>query len=92
MNRESLASMLLKHRARKLSASPSCDERREKAVRKMKQLRLILMAAMIGLMASAGVFAQKGGNNNRPPKETPRIVDKDKEKPPPKNSNRGRPE
>ena len=87
-----MASMLLNLRARKLSASPSCDERREKAVRTMKQLRLILMAAMIGLVASAGALAQKGGNNNRPPKDDQRIVDREKkEKPPPSNSNRGRP-
>jgi hypothetical protein len=44
-------------------------------------------------MLPFGLFAQKGGSNsNRPPKEKPRIVDKEKEKPPPTNSNRGRPE
>lgn len=58
----------------------------------MKQLRLILMVALIGLMVPVGMFAQKRGNSNRPPKETPRIVDKDKQKPPPSNSNRGRPD
>ena len=57
----------------------------------MKKLRLILMAAMIGVMLSIGAFAQKGGNSNRPPKEQPRIVDKDKDKPPPSNSNRRQP-
>ena len=58
----------------------------------MKFVRLILMAVLIGLMLPFGLFAQKGGNSNRPPKEQPRIVDKDKQKPPPSNSNRGRPE
>jgi hypothetical protein len=58
----------------------------------MKQLRLILMVAIIGLMLPMGIFAQKGKNSNRPPKEQPRIVDKEKEKPPPRNSNRGRPD
>ena len=58
----------------------------------MKYARLILMAALIGLMLPIGLFGQKGGNSNRPPKEQPRIVDKQKEKPPPTNSNRGRPD
>ena len=59
----------------------------------MKKVRLILMAALIGLMLPFGLFAQKGGNNsNRPPKDQPRIVDKEKQKPPPTNSNRGRPD
>ena len=59
----------------------------------MKHVRLFLMAALIGLMLPIGVFAQKGGKGNRPPKDQPRIDEKDKrEKPPPKNSNRGRPD
>jgi len=59
----------------------------------MKHVRLILMTALIGLMLPFGLFAQRGGNNsNRPPKDTPRIVDKEKQKPPPRNNNRGRPE
>ena len=51
----------------------------------MKELRRILVAVLFGLMISVGVFAQK--NDNRPPKEQPRVVDKEKEKPPPSNSN-----
>ena len=59
----------------------------------MKHIRLLLMAVLIGLMLPFGLFAQKGGgNSNRPPKDQPRIVDKEKQKPPPTNSNRGRPE
>ena len=59
----------------------------------MKHLRLLLMAALIGLMLPFGLFAQKGGgNSNRPPKDKPQIVDKEKKQPPPTNSNRGRPE
>lgn len=59
----------------------------------MKYVRSILVAALIGLMLPFGILAQKGGgNSNRPPKETPKIADKEKEKPPPTNSNRGRPE
>jgi hypothetical protein len=58
----------------------------------MKHVRLLLMAALIGLMLPFGLFAQKGGNSNRPQKEKPRIVDKEKQKPPPTNSNRGRPD
>jgi len=59
----------------------------------MKELRRILMVVLIGMMVSVGAFAQKG-NDNRPPKEQPRVVDKDKEKPPPRNDNsnkRGKP-
>lgn len=58
----------------------------------MKQLRLILMVAVIGLMLPLGVFAQKGKNSNRPPKDQDRIVDKEKKDKPPRNSNRGRPD
>ena len=59
----------------------------------MKHVRLLLMAALIGLMLPFGLFAQRGGNSNRPPKDQPRIVDKEKQKPPPTtNSNRGRPD
>jgi hypothetical protein len=57
----------------------------------MKQVRLILLAVMIGAMASvasSGVFAQRGSNDNRPPKEQPKI--KDKDKPPPSNNNSNR--
>lgn len=49
----------------------------------MKELRRILVAVLIGLMLSVGSFAQK--NDNRPPKEQPKV--KEKEKPPPSNSN-----
>ena len=41
---------------------------------------------MIGMVISVGAFAQQG-NDNRPRKETPRVVDKEKEKPPPKSNN-----
>jgi hypothetical protein len=57
--------------------------------KRMKQVRHILMAVIIGAMACVGGFAQRGRNDNRPPKENPKIVDKDKEKPPPSNSNQG---
>ncbi len=51
----------------------------------MEKLRRILVAMLMGTMLSVGVFAQK--NDNRPPKEQPRVVDKEKEKPPPSNNN-----
>jgi len=57
----------------------------------MKYLRSILVAVLIGLTIPVGAFAQHGGNDNRPPKEQPRVKDKDKEKPPPTNGNRNRP-
>ena len=50
----------------------------------MKDLRQILVAALMGMMISVGVYAQK--NDNRPPKEQPKVVDKQKEKPPPNNN------
>jgi hypothetical protein len=59
------------------------DARRRPAV--MRELRRILMAVLIGTTISFGAFAQQ--NDNRPPKEKPKVVDKDKEKPPPRNSN-----
>ena len=51
----------------------------------MKELKQILMVVLIGSMISVVGFAQKGGNDNRPPKEQPRVVEKPK--PPPSNSN-----
>jgi len=52
----------------------------------MKKLRRILVAVLMGSMMSVGAFAQK--NDNRPPKEQPKVVDKEKEqKPPPSNNN-----
>lgn len=50
----------------------------------MKDLRQILVAALMGMMISVGAYAQK--NDNRPPKEQPKVVDKQKEKPPPNNN------
>jgi hypothetical protein len=53
----------------------------------MKKVRLILVAVLMGTMLSVGGFAQKG-NDNRPPKEQPKVVDKEKgQKPPPSNNN-----
>jgi len=55
-------------------------------MRALKQiLTALLMAVVLSLtvMTTAPVQAQK--NDNRPPKETPKI--KEKEKPPPSNSN-----
>ena len=51
----------------------------------MKELRRILVAILIAMTISVGAFAQK--NDNRPPKEQPKVVDKEKEKPPPSNNN-----
>jgi hypothetical protein len=51
----------------------------------MRELKRILIVVLIGAMIAVGGLAQ--GNDNRPPKDKPRVVDKDKEKPPPSNSN-----
>lgn len=53
----------------------------------MKELRKIFLAVLVGALIAVGALAQKSGNDNRPPKEQPRVVDKDKEKPPPSNNN-----
>lgn len=53
----------------------------------MKQLRPILTAVLVGTMISFGAFAQKGGDDNRPPKDIPKVVEKPK--PPPSNNNQG---
>jgi hypothetical protein len=51
----------------------------------MKEIRRILAAVLIGMVLSIGGFAQKGNNDNRPPKETPKV--KERDKPPPANDN-----
>jgi hypothetical protein len=50
----------------------------------MKDLRQILAAVLMGMIFSVGGYAQK--NDNRPPKEQPKVVDKEKEKPPPQSN------
>lgn len=58
----------------------------------MKELKriltVILMAAVfsLGSLSQPAAFAQKG-NDNRPPKEQPKI--KEQPKPPPSNNNQG---
>ena len=54
----------------------------------MKEVKLIVMAMLIGAVLSAGTtgtFAQKGNNNNRPPKEPEKV--REPNKPPPSNNN-----
>ncbi len=55
----------------------------------MVKLRKILLAILTGALISGCTFAQKGGNDNRPPKDKPQVVDKDK-KPPPSQDNNNR--
>lgn len=56
-------------------------------MRKLSQILVtVLMGAAISLGVSAGGFAQKG-NNNRPPKEQPRVIEKEKDRTPPRNDN-----
>ena len=56
----------------------------------MKKLNAILLAVLMGTTFAGSALAQKG-NDNRPPKEKPKVVDKEKEqKPPPQNSNSNR--
>ena len=54
----------------------------------MKEVKRVVMALLIGAVLSAGTMgtlAQKGSNNNRPPKEPEKV--KEPNKPPPSNSN-----
>ena len=56
----------------------------------MGNLRKILLTILTGALISGCTFAQKGGNDNRPPKDKPQVVDKDKQKPPPSQDNNNR--
>jgi len=56
----------------------------------MVKLRKILLAVLTGALISGCTFAQKGRNDNRPPKDKPQVVDKDKQKPPPSQDNNNR--
>ena len=63
----------------------------------MKELKTVLMIMTLMAGLATGAFAQKNGNDNRPPKEQPKVVEKPKNNPPPNNSNqnsnrRGKPE
>ena len=61
-------------------------------MRELKRiLTMVVMAAILSVTALTHVtaLAQKG-NDNRPPKEQPKIKEKDKEKPPPSNGNSNR--
>lgn len=50
----------------------------------MKKLRQILVAVLMGTIVSGCAYAQK--NDNRPPKEPQKVVDKQKDKTPPNNN------
>jgi hypothetical protein len=51
----------------------------------MKVLKRILLGMLMATMVAACAFAQKNSNDNRPPKENPKIIEKPK--PPPSNTN-----
>lgn len=56
----------------------------------MRKLIQILVTGLIGVVLSVGlsvgVLAQQG-NDNRPPKERPRVEEREKDRPPPRNNN-----
>ncbi|HEX5875514.1 MAG TPA: hypothetical protein VFY60_12775 [Pyrinomonadaceae bacterium] len=53
----------------------------------IKLMRQLLVIAMLGVL-SAGAFAQRKGQDKRPPKEPVKVKTNDKEnRPPPRNSN-----
>ena len=51
----------------------------------MKELKRILLGILMAGMVAGCAFAQKNSNDNRPPKENPKIIEKPK--PPPSNTN-----
>ena len=51
----------------------------------MKRILTFLIMAVIAMGLAGVTFAQKGGDNKRPPKDTPKVVERPK--PPPSNSN-----
>jgi hypothetical protein len=58
----------------------------------MFDLKRKLLAVAIGGLLSMGAFAQRKGDDKRPPKDNPRVVVQPKEKqqqPPPRNDNQG---
>jgi hypothetical protein len=52
----------------------------------MRKLKRILAAILVALVIGIGAFAQKGGDDKRPPKEDNKVKVKEK---PPQNSNQG---
>ena len=53
----------------------------------MRKLRIILTALVIAITLSGVSFGQKGRDDKRPPKDSPRVVERPK--PPPSNNNSG---
>ena len=53
----------------------------------MKRILAFLIMAVIAMGLAGGTFAQKGGDNKRPPKDKPKVVERPK--PPPSNNNSG---
>jgi hypothetical protein len=52
----------------------------------MKKLLTFLIATILAMILSIAGFAQKHGDDNRPPKEKPKVVERPK---PPPNNNGG---
>lgn len=58
----------------------------------IKLIRQLLVIAMLGVV-SAGAFAQRKGQDKRPPKEPVKVITNDRKenRPPPRNSNDDKP-
>lgn len=76
-----------------LSPSYARDCMRRLRVQMKKFLRNLVVMAMLGVV-STGAFAQRKGDDKRPPKEPGKVVTPDKREPPPppQNSNRPKPD
>ena len=59
----------------------------EEAAVNMKRLLTFLIMGMMAMVLACGTFAQKGGDDKRPPKDRPKVVERPK--PPPSNNNSG---
>ena len=86
-----LGTELAKKMAARLPASPSGVNKDGggKLIMKVvtRILTVMLMVAILCIVAPAQMAFGQRGNDNRPPKEQPKI--KEKDKPPPSNSNSG---
>lgn len=58
----------------------------EKRLKMIKVMRELLVIAMLGVV-SVGAFAQKKGQDKRPPKEPVKVIDRKDKRPPPRNTN-----
>ena len=83
-----VAPVLLPPESARLFLPPAQTWHEEKRLEMMKLMRQLLVIAMLGVV-SAGAFAQRKGQDKRPPKEPAKVITNDqKNQRPPKNNDR----